>query len=280
MRLSRLKKTAMATVAAAALVAAPMAAGADDGAPNSGGLGADGLTPFHVFSSSQDGGTRVQLSTDGNMYGFEGPAGYEHINTGGVHEGYVICYTVGGVAKVAYDSGAGASGMGATTSASSSSTGATFVRRTADNAIQLRQQFTFRGVEKRVFIQNTLRNTSGQPITDITFRRIVDFDTDTGGANGWTSFVNWHASTSVDSIHVWSDPADAPAGLEAHGMMLRAMRGGQSRFAQQGGSPGSCPATPGNTTPVVTDVFTSMDFQLGGLPIGSSKSVKVDYFRT
>ncbi len=266
------------------LLAGGVAAGASGGLNDGSGLGADSTTPLTSFVSGADGGTKATISDHGNVINFESPAGFDHLLGGTNLEGYVLCYTpAGGAPTAATDlSDWSEIGFGAPTSTSTSPTGAVIVRETTDGVLRLRQQFVFRGVEKRLFIQNTIKNLTSGTVSDITFRRVADFDIDVAGSAAWASFSdNWFSRTTRDSVTAWNLPEDAAtAGSEAHALTLRAMRGGQDRAANalDGTAFDGCTAT-SVATPVQMDGLGSIDFDLGGLPPGQAKSVKVDYVR-
>src|SRR5689334_6952984 len=77
--------------------------------------GAASAAPSHKpFSSGSDGGTKIDISTGGNVISFQSPSGYEHLNAGSLSEGYVLCYTTAaGVNVNAFDVGGSFSGFGA-----------------------------------------------------------------------------------------------------------------------------------------------------------------------
>ncbi len=268
------------------LVAGSMATAANATGPNDeGALGSDSTTPFAGFTSGADGGTRVIISDHGNIIEFESPAGYEHLGAVYKSEGYVLCYDPpAGPSVHAYDGGQDEAGFGAPTVLSASPTSAVVVRETTDGVLRLRQQFTFRGVEKRVFIQNTIKNLTTGTVSDIVFRRVAEFDIDRGGSSGWTSTPNHFSRTSIDSVNAWNTPEEAAAGgaFDAHSLMLRALRGGQARGTTAAVLDTTeyvaCDA-PSDPTPFYNDGYGSIDFKLGGLPPGQAKSVKVDYVR-
>jgi hypothetical protein len=97
----------------------------------------------------------------------------------------------------------------------------------------LNQTFTFNGQNKTLTIKMVLKNKSAAPLSDVVLRRVVDFDVDAAGPDGWTATQNWHTKTYPDSVSAWSDAEDAQnAGKEAHGMVLRHLTqpGGVSHY--------------------------------------------------
>jgi hypothetical protein len=101
-------------------------------------------------------------------------------------------------------------------------------RTTSDGKLKLIQTFVFNGFKKMLQISMTLQNmtlaTISGPSVDggVVIARQVDFDIDTGGADGWAGFINDHARTTHDGVFAWNNPGKALlAGKDAHGMVLR-----------------------------------------------------------
>ena len=68
----------------------------------------------------------------------------------------------------------------------------------------------------------TVKNTTAGSIGGIILRRQVDFDVDTGGANvGPASPTGTPTTRQYTSAFAFNDPSLAPAGAEAHAMMLQ-----------------------------------------------------------
>ena len=177
-----------------------------------------GTTLYKTYNSGAGGGTKVQVSTDGNLVGFESPVGYEHLGVGTFSDGYVLCYTTPAGADVAaYDAGSSSSGLGASTQS-----GDTVTRTTNDGVLRLKQVFSFNGPAKSISVAMTVTNLLGAgSVSNVILRRQTDLDVDTGGTNGWASFSNLFAATSRDGVWAWNDPSAAPAGKESHSLMLR-----------------------------------------------------------
>lgn len=190
------------------------------------------VTPLSIapalktFSSSVEGGTHVTISIHGNITRFLSPGslpntGYEHIGVGAFSEGYILCYRnpFSSATVNAYDVGDSEVGFGPSIASCSSPTACAVTRNTTDGVLQLRQNFSFNGAERRLRIQMTVKNLTGATVSNIILRRQVDFDIDTGGSQGWASFINHHASTAGFGVFAWTD--SPPSGKVNHGMILR-----------------------------------------------------------
>jgi hypothetical protein len=240
------------------------------------------LTPFQTFSSNADRGTRVVVSTHGNVIEFNSPntagADYDHIAAGTVLEGYSLCYRPSsGILRTAYDIAYTESGFGAATNL----TGPARVNRpTSDGVLQLNQTFTFNGQNKALTIKMVLKNTSGAPVTDIYLRRVADFDVDAAGGNGTGIFNNWHARTEQDSVFAWSEPGTASP--EAHGMVLRHLTQspGVFHWAYRTGFGDTTSCDPlGGAPPAYGDYTDSLIYLIGNLAAGASKTINIQYQR-
>ena len=245
------------------------------------------LTPFQTFSSNADRGTRVVVSTHGNVIEFNSPntagADYDHIAAGTIAEGYMLCYTPqGGTQKTTFDLAAsGENGFGAATNL----TGPVRVNRaTSDGILQLNQTFTFNGQNKALTIKMVVRNNSGAPVTGILLSRVVDFDVDSGGPNGgWDGFNDWHAIIDTqgaggDSVFAWSERDAYPTGGEAHGMILRHLTqsGGVSHRAAIHNLTCGPPET---NTPIYGDLADGLVYSIPNLAAGASKTINIQYQR-
>ncbi len=235
------------------------------------------VTNFHTFTTSSDGGTTVRISTTGNVYSFESPTGFEHINAGNDLEGYVLCYTPSGGSPVnAYDMTEFSSGFGAATH----SAGAPFTvtRNTSDAKLKLTQVFAFNSTGKTMTVTMTVKNLTGATVSAVTLRRQVDFDVDTAGVNGWAGFFNWFAATK-DSASAWNDPATATG--DAHGMVLRHLKGGTHtpQYTNAIGDTSCDVSGGGGTTPTQGDLGATISYAVGNLSAGASKVISVQYVR-
>jgi hypothetical protein len=254
------------------------------------------VTPFQTFSTNTDLGTRVVVSTHGNVIEFNSPntagADYEHIGVGAVYEGYSVCYTpIGGTRITAYDNASQESGWGAATTL----TGPVRVNRsTSDGRLQLNQTFTFNGQGKSLTIKMVLKNTSGARLDDIRLRRLVDFDVDSGGDNQWAFYQNWHSSTVRDSVSAWNGWYEAALAdyKEGHGMTLRHLTPPMASLTPRYYGPGShyttinnfsdmtsCFPPPSNAPPSYGDLTESLVHVIGSLNAGASKTITIQYLR-
>lgn len=274
---------------AATLIAVPVYTVAMDGEQRIFDVSPLHLTPpLKTFDSTFDRGTRVTISVAGNIVEYKSPnvsgAQYEHIGVGTFSEGYVLCYKnpFTGVIVRAYDVGYTESGFGLPTT--SLGPPVTVTRNTADNLLQLKQEFFFDGVRKSLMIKMQVKNLSDyKTVENIILRRQVDFDVDTGGASGWASFDNYHARTSKDGVFAWNDPKNAPLGKEAHGMCLRHLVKGRGTYvAKVTDAILDTTCNPGSkTTPVVTrtDDGHTLQYNIGALGPGISTPVWIQYER-
>lgn len=272
------------------LVVMPTGAGAWDGEQSlSGGPGIESTTPFYTWSSTSYGGIAVTITTHGNLLAFTSPnkagAQYEHINSGALSEGYVLCYTnpYTGVYVNAYDIGYAELGFGPATTTTSP---VTVTRKTSDGLLELKQTYSFSSSGKYLTIYMYIKNlTADQHITGIVLRRQVDYDVDTGGTQGWAAYLNTHAKTSKDGAFAWNDPSRAPAGREAHGMMLWNYNSSSGITAQAKVSGGildtSCTCTTAVATPVTVpiDYGETIQFTFPSLTHGSTKYGAIRHIR-
>jgi hypothetical protein len=269
-----------------------------------------------TYSGSTDGGTKVSVSTHGNVMRFLGPDTapdnqYQHIGSGKLlSEGYVLCYRnpSTGVLVNAWDTGAGESGFGA-----ESTTGPMppaqvidpvlrVSRPTTDGVLVLKQGLLAEvdvneGLgRKRMELGMAVINNNDFAVHDVILRRQVNFDVDRGGASGWAGALNTWGRTTRDGVFAWNDPSRAPRGRQAHGMLLHHLS--SLLFSNDGGvgielSPAirhakvtrhpldhSC-----NPTSLKTPVFTPSDrggtlqYNLGSIPANSRMNILMEYVR-
>jgi hypothetical protein len=221
----KLQKLTTAGLVAGALAIVPVVSVIAASDQQSDGPGAAIVAPIHkTFSSGSDGGTKIDISTGGNVISFASPNGYEHLNAGSLSEGYVLCYTTAaGVNVNAFDVGSGFSGFAAPVLVS-----ATEIQRdTTDGQLRLSQKFAFNAAGKTLTITMKLiniTNLTAAPdgnVTNIVLRRQADMDTDTAGVSGWAGFANRWIADTRDGVTAANDRVDAPAGKEAHALTLR-----------------------------------------------------------
>jgi hypothetical protein len=240
------------------------------------------LAPAVTFTDSANRGTKIVLSDGGNIISYLSPnipgAEYEHIGVGAFSEGYVVCAD----GTSAYDTGDSELNFGSPTVSGVSPTTATVTRSTLDGRLKLIQYFRFD--RQSLGIKMLLVNRSGSPLTNVILRRQVDFDIDTGGTNGWAGFINSFVQTSVDSVTAYNNPSNAPAGLEAHGMVMRNEGAGSgvtvtpkvtTSILDNSCSPTNVAATPA----INVDYGATLEYNLGTLENYRSKSVELRYLR-
>jgi hypothetical protein len=228
------------------------------------------LTPFQTFSANADLGTRVVVSTHGNVIEFNSPnsAGndYEHIAAGTTLEGYSVCYLTPTGNKTAYDVGYAESGFGAATNL----TGPVRVNRaTSDGLLQLNQTFTFNGQNKALTIKMVVKNNSANTMYEVYLHRIADFDVDTGGPSGTGDFRNWHDFSQESAF----------ARLY-HAMALRHLTqaNGVLHWTLVTSFDTSCNPS-GTVGPIFGDKTDSLIYYIPTLPAGASKTINIQYVR-
>lgn len=168
------------------------------------------------------GVAKVKLSEMGEMLGFEYPAGYEHIYTGSLLEGYSISYSVGGASHHYYtnfdSTSGGISAVSYTVLEDSASTLIVeAITKTDDSVLEIKNRFVMNKSESKISIIMTVKNTSDAVVSDIRLKRVCDLDLDTDGDYGWAAYDDWF-SLSASGIKVWTK--DPPVGREAHSMEL------------------------------------------------------------
>ncbi len=254
-----------------------------------------GSTHWRTFHFTTSGGTTLELSTDGNILSYLSPDStsngrYEHIGVGARGEGYVLCYGGPTGAIKAFDTGTGNVGFGPSTDSPLSAVPATVTRKTSNGQATLTQKFAFVGVQRELDVTMSVKNNTGSTLSNVILRRQVDFDTDTGGADGWANFQNTHAATTHTSVIAYNPASKAPAGKEAHGMMLRHLSvssnvGANSNTAlvttdilESACDPATVPGAVQNGT-VNGDFGDTMRYKLGSIGPGATKSVTMAYIR-
>ena len=241
--------------------------------------------PFPTAFTFTGGTTTVGVSIHGNINQFESPAGYEHIGVGSLSEGYVACYTGPGGAVHGVDTGDDDNGVfGTETIVGTSITRSTNGPSGDGGALRLKQTFSYTSVSRTLQIQNLLTNVSGVSLTNLVFRRQVDFDIDTGGANGWANFLNNFSTDGYSRVTAWNFPGSAPAGLESHSMALRHLSFKKSHLARVTGNilDDSCNADTAldpNTVQIGEDDGATLIYDVGTLKAGRSAKIIVAYDR-
>lgn len=243
------------------------------------------VTPWKTLSTTTGRGTKIVISNAGNIISYVSPnqagAQYEHIGVGAFSEGYVLCYT--GLAGSAYDTGDSSSGFGAPTTTASQ-----VLRKTLDNKVQLTQSFQLTPgsstVPSNLLVTMSLKNLTGSPISNVVLRRQVDFDIDTGGAQGWAGFNSNHSRT-LASVSAFHDPTEAPVGRESHGIMMGMVQNAGTWYTRVTNSilDNSCnpSSAPLNASTFVSrgDFGDTVGFGISSIPAGGTKTVAVRYLR-
>ena len=224
---------------------------------------------------------RATVSPNGNVFQFESPAGYEHINVGAVLEGYLLCYNQTGSPQAkwwdyyTFDNG----GFSAATFLPD----ANFSQRsTIDNKVLLTQTFTFSNRNNQVVINMKVKNKTAQNLTNVVVRRQVDLDTDTGGALGWAGFINTHGADLKDTVIAYNASSRPPAGRSAHTMLLSHIdatpRSRVSRLAKVTVDIGNTDCEPANLNggeASLGDHGDTIEYKIPTLGPGQSMNIKV-----
>jgi hypothetical protein len=231
-----------------------------------------------VFAYQFPGLPIVRLSDAGNLLRFEGPTGYDHVGVGAISEGYVLCYN--GINT--YDTGSAQFGWGPATRTCSGDT-CTFNRTTSDGLMRLRQIFKKTTNERSLDVEMRVTNLGPGSATGVILRRQVDLDVDTGGALGSGDFTNWFFASQRDSVTAWNSPNDHPN--EDHAVLLR-------HIGKSGGMPlqqpkvtaaildNTCsPANIAAAGPVNGDYGATLQYNMGTIPSGQTRYVKLQYER-
>jgi hypothetical protein len=145
-------------------------------------------TAYKTFTSgSGDTLFKFTLSSHGNIIRLESPAGFEHLASGSVGEGYVVSMnTASGVVRyfdAGFSEGAGCTGNVRSWSPTVFETGATangttLVRDTCDGAWRLTQTFLRNVTNHEITVTMTLKNLTTFNYTGVTLGRYFDGDLD------------------------------------------------------------------------------------------------------
>lgn len=222
---------------------------------------------------------RICITTHGNLFKLESPAGYEHLTPGTDQygDGYVLC-SVQGVHG--YDTGAQESGWGAATATQPGGAGTlplTITRNTTDGRFQLRQTFEWNPLEKEVTITMVLRNLSAGSISNVKLARYFDADIDNTD-NG--------ENYDIDSDSVWireigSSGVRHALGLTALSFAIphtASAEGGDDWHPSFGMNAKTCNIY-STTAPGVGNYVGRLTYTLGTIPAGGTKTVKLLYRR-
>jgi hypothetical protein len=218
---------------------------------------------------------RFCLSDRGNLVQLESPAGVEHLAAGAHGEGYAVCSATG---THGYD--AGYAGLGFGPPAIDQPKGPdtlplTITRTSLDGAVEIRQTFARDVKEKDVTITMVVRNVSGATLSGVQVTRYFDGDID--ASQGDDSYAR-----TLDSAWGWQVPAGNALKLTA-GTLSVAHAAGTETFWEwhpgAGGGAGAAVCGPGHAPGARGDHVGRLNYALGNLAAGKSKTVKVIYQR-
>jgi hypothetical protein len=280
----RIKRHAAVIAAALSLVGVYANSASGEGSEQH--LGGERTTSPIVFtySSSLDGGTKYTVSNGGNIVNLISPnsagAEYDHIGPGALSEGYVLCYTKAATGAVnAYDTGSFSSGFATPVVGTNQIT-----RNTTDGQFQLIQKFIFNAANKSLNINVTVRNIGPGSASNVIFRRQVDTDADTGGAQGWANFQNRFV-TGTDFVMGYNDMSDAIAAgqTQASGVMLRHIQqpSGVTHVGKTTAAilESGCDPAPVTTPTARDDLGSTLQYNMGTIGSTGDRTVRIQYER-
>lgn len=227
-------------------------------------------TIFHRFA----GLPMVGITNHGNIVTFEAPPGFEHIGIGAVGEGYVLCY--GSVN--AYDVGGSESGFG-TSSASCKGSSCTITRKTSDGKLEFKQAISTGNADRSARFVMTIKNLTKSSIPGLVVRRQADLDVDTGGSKGTGDFTNDFGASEREMVVAWN--AINASGSQGNSVSLTP-EGLTPTFAKVTDSILESSCSPTNIAangPVRGDYGGTLEWRLGSLPGGASKTITAVYRR-
>jgi hypothetical protein len=271
-QMRKIQLAAVSAVASLLVGGVPVGASADQ-QQSMEGAAAESSTTFYTFPDTPF----LAISSHGNVTRYEGPTGYEHIGIGSFSEGYVLCY---GPSR-AFDTSASESGFAAG-QANCTSNKCTITRNTSDGILQLRQVITKNASSDRSFsVAMTVRNLTGASVASVIVRRQVDLDVDTGGALGTAGIINWFGSSERDSVYAWNHLNKSAR--EEHAVILSSrtpltipsLAKVTAAILDSSCSPDNIAAA----GPVEGDYGATIQYNLGTLAGGGSKTVTVQYQR-
>ena len=281
-----MRKIKLSIIAAVVAGSLTIAVGAVPGQapPSQGDVTAQDVAPVAFTYTGPD--ITVAVSVHGNIVRFESPTGFEHIGVGAFSEGYILCYTAPGTgARQAVDTGGFDNGVfGAAIVGSASTVRSTDGPNGDGGKVQLRQSYAFSGSDRKLKITNRLRNMTNETLTNVSFRRQVDFDIDTGGASGWAGFANDFATDGNDRVTAWNTPGEAPSPTASHSMSLRAIDADSPHDARVTASilDDSCDASSAVSPDVTSDEVdygATLRYHIGTLGPKATAEINVMYDR-
>jgi hypothetical protein len=249
-------------------------------------LGPAAVVDCQAGTSSGKGDAKfhVCVSSYGNVYGWESPAGWEFINQGNNAEGFGVCGDTGsGWGPIGWDfDEGGASGFGAPTIKQPTAGKFPITITRSTGVVKLKQLFTTDPKDATLTITETLTNISAAAISDPILTRWVDIDAEPNAvADTYTDLAQF-GNTAVAQVDQNED----------NGLQLRAgtmtvqhvARLDESPFSFTDMQNGGC----SNNTPVISpgataDYASNLSYYLGGssfsMAPGASQTVVVQYQR-
>jgi hypothetical protein len=226
-----------------------------------------GATPFWTYSGNS--GERyysIAVSQQGNLTRFTSPAGVQHL----WWEGYNVCTTnPAGATAIAYEFGGEWSGNGGGVlwgaPIVTSTSPLTIVRSSTDSRVQLTQKYAVDKTELDVTVTMTLKNISGQALSNVRLERFAHVDAD----NDW--FDDW-ASRSPIKAYIFEGRGLALDALSTTGAVTSYVLGGST-------SPNTCSSVSLATPVGAGDRDVKVQYNFGTLNSGASKTVKFRYSR-
>ena len=253
-----------AVAVAFAVAAIPVSIAAQEGQSVGGGVGAahydyaNGCFPFGgPFGAVNH--FNVCVSSHGNIAKFDFHNSIV-IENGTIAEGYIVCATVSGVARVYHDTMWSESGWGAASSTSPGALPITVTRTTTDGAFTLTQTYARQTTEREWTITMKLR--ANVPVQVVRLVRTVDVDVDTN----LTGSFNHNFDNSFESV--W--------GSDRHAFTSQAITRTISHYPSFAAFPTACDNALA-AGPVTGDLGATIQYNLGNMNAGNAKTVKVRY---
>lgn len=279
-------KRSLAAAAAAGLGLVAVyatAAGSSEGSSQTAGGERTTAPIAFTYAGAIDRGTKYVVSNGGNIINLVSPnvAGseYDHLGAGALSEGYVLCYTKSTGAVTAFDTGASSAGFAAPVVGTNLVT-----RTTSDGQMRLVQKFVFNAANKSLNINMTVANIGPGQATNVILRRLADVDTDTGGAQGWSSFQNRFV-TGSDFVMGYNEASDAAAAgaVQASGVVLRHIEQGSGVAHVAKTTSGiletTCDPTAHATPTAPEDRGITMQYNMGTIGSTGDRTARVQYVR-
>jgi hypothetical protein len=186
-------------------------------------------TAYKTFTSGAgDTLFKWTISTHGNLIRLESPAGFEHMASGVVGEGYVVSMntSIGAVRyfDAGFSEGTGCSGNVRSWSPTVFETGATangttLIRDTCDGAWRLTQTFLRNPANHELTITMTLHNLTAFNYTGVTLDRYFDGDLDNDNSDDsfWRTFDSVSGRDGIlDNLSMTAISFDVPHSTAIH----------------------------------------------------------------